>query len=397
MHTSAVRSASLACYAYGARLGFTYNFFVKWGIPIVLLATNAIANDGWWAATGEMGGFGKNDQIQMVEERIDIRLGTESAQVTVDFVFKNHGPAVIVTMGFPEEHAGPMDRGMRSFTSTVDGVPQDVRKKILDQDDERRHWSVVWLKDVDFEVGQSRKVRVAYEAQYHGNTGGELGLTYIMRTGSTWRGPLESCEISVDWSARDRGPPLIRFTDDDPIKAKAWRRVARDRCRATLTDIEPDFDLSISFAKKFWNFEIDGARVSTEAFCGASDRRDPRLRTDYSHYVASFFGAEGAEGWEWWEHPAIDRLGGEFEIRDGKVVFADGRTAPLARGTATGKNWRGEVVELVYVKDLAEALGGSYITTKSKTSGALTYRRSHLPTLCQTIRELVCITSSPPP
>src|SRR5687767_5304472 len=125
---------------------------MKWALPMVLLASNAVANDGWWAATGEIGGFGKHDQIQMVEERIDIRLRTESAQVTVDFVFRNHGPATTVTMGFPEEYTA-VRRGMKSFTSTVDGIPQSVRKKVVISDKENEDWNVVWLKEVEFQAG----------------------------------------------------------------------------------------------------------------------------------------------------------------------------------------------------------------------------------------------------
>ena len=128
---------------------------MKWAIPLVFLASHAVANDGWWVATGELGGFGKHDQIQMVEERIAIDLRQEFAHVSVDFLFKNHGGATPVTLGFPEEYAGPMDRGFRSLSSTVDGIRQPVRRKVLSSDAEWRFWNVVWLKDVRFEADQS--------------------------------------------------------------------------------------------------------------------------------------------------------------------------------------------------------------------------------------------------
>ncbi|MEO7453739.1 MAG: hypothetical protein ABIV13_03135, partial [Fimbriimonadales bacterium] len=232
----------------------------------IAVCYQAVANDGWWASTGSVAGFGKHESIQMVEEDISIRLLAESAEVEVTFMFKNHGTATVVTMGFPEEHAGLKDAGMLGFRSWVDGVEVVTHRQTKLEDEESRHWKAVWLKDVRFDAGQSRKVRVTYKAEYGGNTSGSRRLNYTLETGATWKGQIERCHILVDWSGWDIGPPELRFLRTASVKEQKWARTSRHRSETVLTEVRPDYDLAVDFASAFWNFRIDGVRVADEAY-----------------------------------------------------------------------------------------------------------------------------------
>jgi hypothetical protein len=339
---------------------------ILFGLSFVATAI-AGANDGWWASTGAMGGFGKHENIQMVEEDISIKLLPEFAEVEVDFLFKNHGPATTVTMGFPEEHAVLGDSGMRKFRSWVDGREVKTRRQMTLVDKEFDHWKSVWLKEVEFDEGQTKRVRVTYEGRYGGNTGGQLGLSYVMRTGSTWKSPIERCRISVDWSSWDLGPPIIEFVSERLREGINGTKPSRHSFEAELHDFTPDFDLHISFATAFWNFEIDRKRVSTDGyFRQPVDRRDPIV---YSETVGIFFGAEGEEDWESWMHPSVQKFGGPFEILGSLIRFESGKTKRLSRGPVIHEDR-----EYVYLSDLVQALGGTYEYDEQGDIGRISFQ-----------------------
>ncbi len=346
--------------------GFTaYNVDMKGVLAgaLLMLACAGGANDGWWAATGAAEGFGKHEHVQMVSESILIKLNKRSASVEVDFVFKNHGPTTTVTMGFPEKHSGPITGALENFRSWVDGKEVTVRRKVLEADDEERVWSAVWLKEVAFVEGQVCRVRVTYDADYSGNTMGHGSLTYILRTGATWRGPIETCRIIVDWSEWEYGPPDLLFTDRDRAREGAWMRTERRGREISLEEIVPDFDLSIEFVPAFWNFTVNGERVSTTAFLDLiGSPQDPLIPVDALTTYGGFFGAYDEEGsWNWWTHPVVEKLGGEFDMVGRTLQFGDGRTRQLAREPVRKEfeRWHKEM-DYVYLKDVVEALGGKY-------------------------------------
>jgi hypothetical protein len=73
-----------------------------------ILAVGAKANDS--NATGIGGRWrmlkGEETTVQMVREHVRIVPSGDEFQTTADFVFRNHGPATTVVMGFPEAAYG---------------------------------------------------------------------------------------------------------------------------------------------------------------------------------------------------------------------------------------------------------------------------------------------------
>jgi hypothetical protein len=326
----------------------------------------SLANDGWFAATGAAQPFGKrHPDIRMQAEDIRIEMRELEAIVDVRFTFKNYGSAQQVTMGFPEAYGGPMKRGLENFQSWVDGKQVVTRRKVFSADTEERLWRAVWLKDVSFNARQTRQVRVRYSANYSGDTSGNYSLRYVLRTGSTWRGSIGECRITVDWTRmKSLSKPEFHLFDSD-ARPVEWEPIGFRQRRAVRRDFTPRDDLNLTLLEGFWSFAINGQRVE-QGSRGAGplrgDGRDPLI--DVKN-IGRFFGrrvhsAMNRAFIDEWGHPVVEGFGGRFEVKNGHLVFDSMKSRPLRRGERRFKDERWGEGRLVYLRDVVEALGGRF-------------------------------------
>lgn len=176
-------------------------------LVVFLCCVYARANDA--AATGAGGRWrmmsGEHRFIQMKSERVRMVQGTRWWTVTADFVFQNHGPRTIVTMGFPEgassESVGEKQWRAHSsfgaFASWVDEKPVRVRRVVTrgGSDD----LNALWTKQVLFGRGQTRHVRVRYLSGGGGDSNGGSFVSYDF-TGGNWRGRVEKSVLSIEFT-----------------------------------------------------------------------------------------------------------------------------------------------------------------------------------------------------
>jgi hypothetical protein len=177
---------------------------------------------------------GEHRQIQMVREHV--RIG--SYKTTADFVFRNHGPATTVTMGFPETGGGDSSPHLsfRSFASWVDGRRVKTRRKPLPHSESQ--WGALWIKRVRFGRNATRRVRV----QYVSNNGGGDSSGYIwvayQFTGGNWRGKVKESILDVELS-----PGTYLFPDLHKLPL-LWRRDNRFRFRWRNWQAQQDFQFT---------------------------------------------------------------------------------------------------------------------------------------------------------
>lgn len=151
---------------------------------------------------------GEHRQVRMVREtvRVDLNTADASYDVSAEFVFRNEGPAVTVTMGFPETGGGA-DFGakpyatrsaFRSFATWVDGAPTPAaRARVRTSGDDE--YEAFWVKTVRFGANQTRRVRVLYRAACGTNAAGERFAVYDF-TGGNWRGSVDESTLLVTLS-----------------------------------------------------------------------------------------------------------------------------------------------------------------------------------------------------
>jgi hypothetical protein len=341
--------------------------------PLLLLCCLSIvalsvADDGWWSAAGGIGSFGKSHPtIRMVSEDLKITLHNElDAKVVVTFVFRNEGPATKVTMAFPENYETRTGASLSHFRTWVDGERVKVVRKVTKRSDPHdfdSNGSAAWLKDVRFSANQTRTVKVTYNGWYFGNTSGGRGIEYVLTSGASWKGPIGTCKISVDYSRLTQVSVLY-----PNLKGVRWHVAKGSILTTTLVNYEPKNELLIQMVPGFWNFTLNGAMIDPDlAERGHYDRytsglpSDPLFRTDSFDTV---FGApardeKGEAFWDSWKSPVCAKFGGPFEVKGNTIKLGNGKTIKLRRGVRKvpiGPDQK--MAEFVYLKDVVQALGG---------------------------------------
>jgi len=168
------------------------------------LIVSSAANGNDTAVRGVSGTIQAMDAhptVRLVREKVHARLTWEGAKVRCEFVFRNEGPATTVKMGFPERASGDVrpteEPALKNFRSWVDG--REVRTRFVVEKPVRELEYSAWhVKEVSFAANQERKVVNEYAAPLGEDSMGGRFFTYILTTGSSWKGKIGAAEIIVD-------------------------------------------------------------------------------------------------------------------------------------------------------------------------------------------------------
>lgn len=339
-------------------------------IALSSFTTSAFAIDGYVLTTGNLLNYGKSRHVQMVSEHIQVQLRDDDHLVDVTFLFKNHGPAHTVTMGFPEE-AYNMRKTILWMRSYVDGKRVALQRKLIksveDGDSE-----ALWLKKVSFKRGQSRKVRVRYLARSGFGSAGHSYAFYDLKTGSTWNGPIERCRITVDSSRVKSGRDLRlyfeREQEDNAIFPAIWKSVGPSKIETVIRSVSPDFQLVALLAPGFWRFKINGEEVPVAYAWYLSHW--PQRRGDEVLIEPFSLGTLFAKGWDpedgtlnHWSHPALgdkESRGWPKLVGPKSFQLPSGRLIQLNRATVNiSANFYDKEPHL-YLRDFIGAMGGAY-------------------------------------
>lgn len=323
------------------------------------------ANDAYAIETGAAINFSKSAYVQMVEEDIDIHLRKDDASVQVDFVFKNHGPAHNVVMAFPDIGYSARIPTMKDFKSWVGGATVKVTFRKISEVPEMSSEGA-WTKDVYFEQGQTRRVRVSYTVGYSGSTSMDRAFDYILKSGATWKSPIKRTTINVDWSKAETKHPVAFIKKygggEFPrlVPSEEWK-INGKTGTVTLRNFTPDFDFSLGMFPEFWNISLDGelVRYPRSYLTTWGDPSDLLIPVDT---VAQLFGdREGTS----WANPLTSKFGGSITFPDDHSMLLGGRRrVELPRPLVV--KWGAHIynpdygVKMVRLRDLVAALGWKY-------------------------------------
>lgn len=190
----------------------------------VFLATVAScrANDGALSLGGTPRLMSSHKTVSMQSEVIRMTVGEETVTVDCRFVFRNVGPACTVRMGFPDQGRGdvpgadgadfvnkkkPIKTSFQSFASYVNG--RKTATKILRGAGMGEYWHV---KMVRFPAKSVVRVRDVYTqpvgAQITSGRSVLSQVSYILRTGASWKGTIGSTDIFVMFQRKRPASPL---------------------------------------------------------------------------------------------------------------------------------------------------------------------------------------------
>jgi hypothetical protein len=221
------------------------SFWISSVLLPISLPSIVYANDG--AATGIGGRWrmlkGEHPQVQMVSERVRIvQQKSGYFLTTADFVFRNHGPATTVKMGFPEEKSGDSATDSLSlfhFRSWVDGRLVKVqRHKTIDRYSE---FVALWTKTVQFKKGAIRRIRVRYLSQSGGGDSNGGKWTSYNFTGGNWYGKVRESILDIRFlPGWYMFAPYEKSNNNSPT---VMRKGAHFRFRWTNWQAQHSFDL----------------------------------------------------------------------------------------------------------------------------------------------------------
>lgn len=354
---------------------------MRWLALVLLYALSscAIADDALWSAVGGAWAMRQSKDIRMVSEDVKITLKPKTMHVKATFNFLNEGPAQTVLTAFPEsiqdqtEHLKGQPIAILSFRAWVDGKKVPVRHvpMSLRNFDEFAAYSGVWLKEVSFARGGRRRVVCEYESQYA--EGREFkNATYILRSGATWKGTIGRCDVTVDWRALGfRGRPEITRVDAPNSGPDARLRPARESWNSasfSFRNLEPKFDLSMTFMDSFWNFRVNGKGlkvlpIDEDGASGISTARnsfnDPQFNLWGMLYLL------GTKEDVTFIRHQIDQnqfyAGSVFHIRGRPARFEFPRHLVFrGKGLRLERPMSDPDAPVMYVRDVVKALGGTY-------------------------------------
>ena len=162
------------------------------------------ANDGALSYGGTPRLMNGEGTVSMQSEVILMDIGLKEVKVDCRFVFKNHGSARTVRMGFPDgddyfrnNSDAKLVSAFSSFQSYIDGKP--VKTTLVRGRNKTDKTVLYHTKNVAFAKGQTRSVRDVYTVPVGGamtDQSGYFATTfYILHTGSSWRGNIGRSEI----------------------------------------------------------------------------------------------------------------------------------------------------------------------------------------------------------
>lgn len=321
-------------------------------IGLIALAGLAL-NDGNFTITGAgQLMLAPHRQVQMVSEDLRIQLHNKFADVYVLFVFRNHGPQVEVTMGFPEETAWIERSVVSRFRTSVDGLPVETQRRVIKKDDD---YEAIRVKSVKFEPQQTRVVSVSYRVEHGIVYTGQQSFAYTFKTGASWHLAIETMRVTLDWSnvTGFQRPRRLVHAGDRTVGV-AWQAQGPFSESFELRNVKPDFELLALLNPGFNGIVINSVVEAprpidpeTQLFDDVPWRAPPQLSGDQVLVTID------------WIQQKL-RLEGATLV-EGRVLRFGNKNYRLSRSTKIIDVVHiGGPTEYVFLADVVTSLGGTY-------------------------------------
>ncbi|MBC7264606.1 MAG: hypothetical protein H5T64_09685 [Chloroflexi bacterium] len=258
------------------------------GFFLMVIAYSAQADDASLGAVG----YGvvplDSNQVTMTAEQVEAEIRDDQAWVTCVFTFTNAGPPIEVLMGFPQARSIREGEApeLMEFRAFVDD--EEVPVTFLPNAQPQGEWDYEgWHTfKVPFAASQTRTMRNTYHGRLTWYSNGDRAFEYILRTGSTWQGPIGQADIVVRWE-RDR------YVVPETLSARPSGYLQGQReLRWHFTNLEPTLedDIRISFRPVYGPHNLGSASAS-------SGHVNP-AQTGYGLPAALFSDGDQATAWQ---------------------------------------------------------------------------------------------------
>ncbi len=213
----------------------------------------------------------KNDDIQMLDEIISFHLYRDHYTVEVNYTFVNEGKSQEVIMGFPNAEGGWNTAPIINFKA----FDNDKELAVFRKDDSEKKadkekgegQKYYECSKLFFKEGEKKAIKNTYEQIYESDYDSTfMAVNYILKTGSYWKNKIKSIKVYAYFeniTPEDLQKRYMYFSSDSlksggdvvynfevtPNKYKFENNIISMH----LIDVEPDFDIRISFTDLFYH------------------------------------------------------------------------------------------------------------------------------------------------
>ncbi len=208
-----------------------------------------------------------SESIKMVKEKINITMRGNHFEVRVDYVFHNSGEKQTAIMGFPNSrgtYGDPEDLkyGINDFRAFDGERELKIERKGSAVTKTIKAFPVWETFTVDFEAGETKMITNIYSQEYFSEYGRSVGAEYILTTGATWKGSIDSISVNIysNLSSHEFNNKTVYIVEGD--KGGDYQSYYKDEYRLYIypqeyiiednvikmmfTDVEPDFNIYIT-------------------------------------------------------------------------------------------------------------------------------------------------------
>jgi len=257
----------------------------------------------------------QNNNIQMVEEKIEIEVDTinrdywDDWNVECDFIFKNFGPKTIIDMAFPDPayvgnfmQYGPYDGKLDTSLYLTNFEAYELNRKTYKPAIRKLtinpsipaipEYPRVYTWSVPFDSGGTRRIINTYKMRTNWYSNGEQAIAYVLKTGSLWKDDIKDFSL---WIMFHRIVCVTIRCDDACLLAaiKGCNDILESGCAIgndyismrtdaiyiDLKNYKPREDISITY------IEDEAARWRNPGWCLFSDNELSKKSLDELKYL----------------------------------------------------------------------------------------------------------------
>jgi len=231
-----------------------------------------------------------SSDIHMVSERVVVDLYPDSSVVECVFNMKNEGKNQQINIGFPE-----MNFHHLAQTSTADfrtdfyvqengkvvqlinnyipkSIPSELNRLINKMEYSEQPW---YLWDSQFEAGETKVIKVRYALPFGQIKNGSRYFTYLLNTGSGWKGSIESAEVVVNLKGISPDLILKAFPENHTIAGNQISWKFSNLEPTTNDDVKIYYEPSKGYYKKMKAQKPDPTFVVNDEVLPANDQFKP--------------------------------------------------------------------------------------------------------------------------
>ena len=213
----------------------------------------------------------KNDDVQMSDEIIIFHLYRDHYTVEVNYTFVNEGKSQEVIMGFPNSEGKWNTAPIKNFKAYENDKELVVfrkndSEKNVDKEnmEEQKYYE---CSKIFFKEGEKKAIKNTYEQVYESEYDSTfMAVNYILKTGSYWKKNIKSIKVFAYFeniTPEDLQKRFMYFTGDSlksggevvyNFEVMPNKYIFENNILSmNLTNVEPDFDIRISFTDLFYH------------------------------------------------------------------------------------------------------------------------------------------------